>query len=58
MAPRHTGCLFCYHSRIPQRRTDSYLCLIYVFLAVLMSRFLSVMSNTRPGGKDGLTLLG
>ena len=37
-------------AQIPQRITDSYLLLIYVFLAVLMSGFLLVILNTRPGG--------
>lgn len=58
MALRHTAFLRCYHGWIPQRSTDSYLRLIYVFLAVLMSRFLLVMSNMRPGGGDRLQLLG
>ena len=58
MALRHSFFLLCYQGRIPQRRTDSYLRLIYVFLAVLMSGFLLVMSNTRPGGGGGLGLLG
>lgn len=57
-AQRHTAFLLYYHGRIPQRKTDSDLRLIYEFLAVLMNGFLLVMSNTRPGGGDGLRLLG
>lgn len=37
--------------------TVSYLLLIYVFLSVLMRGFL-VVSSMRPGGGDGLRLLG
>lgn len=58
LAQRHTAFLLGNHGMIPQRRSDSYLRLIYVFLAVLMSGFLLVMSHMRPGGGDRLWLLG